>query len=144
MTPILDGAGGLHRSHHRYRVNAVTHRRSIAGAGAASDSRMTRMEIRNGRALLGNGWVTSPVSIEITDGIGTIATATRQREADWIIDASDLLVLPGIVDLHGDAFERQLEPRPNVRMSLDVALLETDRQLIANGITTAYHGVTWS
>ncbi len=105
---------------------------------------MTRMEIRNGRALLGNGWVTSPVSIEISDGIGTIATATGQREADWIIDASDLLVLPGIVDLHGDAFERQLEPRPNVRVSLDVALLETDRQLIANGITTAYHGVTWS
>ena len=30
------------------------------------------------------------------------------------IDAGGLLVLPGIVDLHGDAFERQMMPRPGV------------------------------
>jgi alpha-D-ribose 1-methylphosphonate 5-triphosphate diphosphatase len=35
-------------------------------------------------------------------------------------------------------------PRPRVHFPVDVALLDTDRQLIANGITTAYHGVTWS
>jgi alpha-D-ribose 1-methylphosphonate 5-triphosphate diphosphatase len=61
-----------------------------------------------------------------------------------IFDATDLFVLPGIVDIHGDAFERQIMPRPNVMFDLDIALLETDRQLTANGITTAYHGVTSS
>jgi alpha-D-ribose 1-methylphosphonate 5-triphosphate diphosphatase len=60
------------------------------------------------------------------------------------IDACGLLVLPGIVDLHGDAFERQMMPRPGVDFPLDVALIDTDRQMIANGITTAFHGVTWS
>ena len=30
------------------------------------------------------------------------------------LDARGLLVLPGIVDIHGDAFERQLQPRPGV------------------------------
>jgi alpha-D-ribose 1-methylphosphonate 5-triphosphate diphosphatase len=68
-------------------------------------------------------------------------SATR---AARVLDATDLLVLPGIVDIHGDAFERQIEPRPGVGFDLTTALLETDRQLIANGITTAHHGVTWS
>ena len=61
-----------------------------------------------------------------------------------VLDASGLLVLPGIVDIHGDAFERQIMPRPGVHFPLDVALLDTDRQMAANGITTAYHAVTWS
>jgi alpha-D-ribose 1-methylphosphonate 5-triphosphate diphosphatase len=60
------------------------------------------------------------------------------------LDASDLLVLPGIVDLHGDAFERQLMPRPGVDFPVDVALIDSDRQAIANGITTVFHGTTWS
>ena len=54
------------------------------------------------------------------------------------------LVLPGVVDIHGDAFERQIMPRPRTMFPLDIALLDTDRQLAANGITTAYHGITVS
>lgn len=59
-------------------------------------------------------------------------------------DASGLLVLPGIVDLHGDAFERQIQPRPGVDFPMDLALRDTESQLLANGITTAFHGVTLS
>ncbi|HZF84824.1 MAG TPA: alpha-D-ribose 1-methylphosphonate 5-triphosphate diphosphatase [Burkholderiaceae bacterium] len=60
------------------------------------------------------------------------------------LDAGDLLVLPGIVDLHGDAFERSLSPRPGVRLPHALALADVDTQLLANGITTAFHGVTLS
>ncbi len=60
------------------------------------------------------------------------------------LDASNCLVLPGIVDIHGDAFERQILPRPKTVFPFDIAVLETDRQLVANGITTAYHGITIS
>jgi len=56
----------------------------------------------------------------------------------------DLLVAPGMVDIHGDAFERQWMPRARVFFPLEIALFETDRQLLANGITTAYHGLTVS
>jgi alpha-D-ribose 1-methylphosphonate 5-triphosphate diphosphatase len=61
-----------------------------------------------------------------------------------MFDASGLLLLPGIVDIHGDAFERQIQPRPETVFSHDIALADTDRQLIANGITTACHGLTFS
>jgi alpha-D-ribose 1-methylphosphonate 5-triphosphate diphosphatase len=74
---------------------------------------------------------------------GSIA-AVGKRVSGRRIDARGLLVLPGMVDIHGDAFERQLAPRPEVRFPLGMALADTDRQLIANGITTAFHGITCS
>lgn len=61
-----------------------------------------------------------------------------------VLDARGLLVLPGIVDMHGDAFERQFQPRPGVGFPTDLALEETERQLLACGVTTAFHGVTLS
>ncbi len=74
--------------------------------------------------------------------IGPEATTAAGAAEVW--QADGLMLLPGIVDLHGDAFERQVMPRPGVTFPLDVALLETDRQMAANGITTAFHGLTWS
>ena len=70
-------------------------------------------------------------------GIGRVGAAPTGA-------AAGLRLLPGAIDVHGDAFERQLMPRPGVRIPHDVALAETDRQLAANGITTAYHGLTVS
>jgi len=60
------------------------------------------------------------------------------------LDARGLLVLPGIVDIHGDAFERQFQPRPGIGFPTDLALEDTERQLLACGVTTAFHGVTLS
>lgn len=60
------------------------------------------------------------------------------------IDARGLILAPAMVDIHGDAFERQLMPRPGVAFPLEAALMETDRQLAANGIATAYHALTLS
>jgi alpha-D-ribose 1-methylphosphonate 5-triphosphate diphosphatase len=60
------------------------------------------------------------------------------------LDASGLYVLPGIVDCHGDAFERHIMPRPGVSFDIDLALRDADRAMLASGITTAFHGVTWS
>ena len=58
------------------------------------------------------------------------------------IDGRGLVLAPAFVDVHGDAFERQIMPRPGVTVPMDAALLETDRQLAANGIATAYHALT--
>lgn len=53
------------------------------------------------------------------------------------IDLSGFLVLPGIVDAHGDGFERHLAPRRGAMKDLDTGLLATEAELAANGITTA-------
>jgi alpha-D-ribose 1-methylphosphonate 5-triphosphate diphosphatase len=88
--------------------------------------------------------VLESTSIHVDMADGVIAEIGADRHSETTIDAGGLLVLPGIVDIHGDAFERQMMPRPGVEVSLDIALIDSDRQVVANGITTVFHGVTWS
>jgi alpha-D-ribose 1-methylphosphonate 5-triphosphate diphosphatase len=75
---------------------------------------------------------------------GRIAAFDATDRAATVLDARGLLVLPGIVDIHGDAFERQVQPRPGIGFPITLALEDTERQLLANGISTAFHGVTLS
>jgi alpha-D-ribose 1-methylphosphonate 5-triphosphate diphosphatase len=60
------------------------------------------------------------------------------------VDLSGYWLLPGIVDLHGDGFERQLFPRPRADFPLQSALLATAREAAAHGVTTAYLAQGWS
>src|SRR5262249_33414720 len=102
---------------------------------------VTEIHIEAGRALLGDEF--SKTSLSIADGRIVDVGASGEGHA-IALDAADLLVLPGIVDLHGDAFERQMMPRPGVDFPIDSALIDSARQAIANGITTVFHGTTWS
>ena len=98
--------------------------------------------IKAGRVLMPDGTFVE-TDLKITNGfIDTIGDFPASKLQN--INASGLMVLPGAVDLHGDAFERQIMPRPGVSFPLDMALFETDRQLLSNGITTAFHGITYS
>ena len=101
---------------------------------------MQKLNITGGRALLRDGGM-ALADIALEDGqIAAVGAAPGGHT----LDASGLLVLPGIVDIHGDAFERQVQPRPGVDFPAGLALHDTEAQLLANGITTAFHGVTLS
>ena len=102
---------------------------------------MTDISIEGGSVLLGGDIVEASLSVE--DG-KMREVGKSGRDAAVELDARGLKVLPGIVDLHGDAFERQMMPRPGVDFAIDIALADSDRQIIANGITTVFHGTTWS
>jgi alpha-D-ribose 1-methylphosphonate 5-triphosphate diphosphatase len=97
--------------------------------------------IHGGRVLLPDGGI---IPADLSMEAGCVRSVGAHVAGADVMDARDLLVLPGLVDIHGDAFERQLAPRPEVRFSLHMALADTDRQLVANGITTAFHGITCS
>ena len=81
------------------------------------------------------------VGVLATDG-ALVADAPLPGASGF--DATGLYVLPGIVDIHGDAHERQLQPRPGVDIPAPLALRDSAAQLVAAGITTAYLGVTLS
>jgi alpha-D-ribose 1-methylphosphonate 5-triphosphate diphosphatase len=53
-------------------------------------------------------------------------------------------ILPGIIDLHGDAFERHIAPRPKAPFDIRSALRGVDVELAANGVTTAWMAHSWS
>lgn len=53
------------------------------------------------------------------------------------VDLSGYTVLPGIVDAHGDGFERHLAPRRGAMKDLGQGLCAAEAEIAANGITTA-------
>lgn len=53
------------------------------------------------------------------------------------VNLDGYLVLPGIVDLHGDGFERHLAPRRGAMKQMAEGLVAAEAELAANGITTA-------
>ena len=95
------------------------------------------LRISGGQVLRDGAFVESDLGIDE----GRI---TRPGPAARSIDARGLLVLPGIIDLHGDAFERQIQPRPGVEFPMALAVADTEAQMLANGITTAFSGITLS
>ncbi len=99
---------------------------------------MRPLRITGGRALVDGALVEGDITLR--DGMVDSGAPERAR----VLDARGLLVLPGIVDIHGDAFERQFQPRPGIGFPTDLALEDTERQLLACGVTTAFHGVTLS
>ncbi len=78
-------------------------------------------------------------TVTVADGVIAEIGGPVQGE---VIDATGLILAPALIDVHGDAFERQLMPRPNVFFPIDAAVIDTDRQLASNGIATAYHAIT--
>lgn len=98
----------------------------------------TNWTLTGGQTLLGDRFEVAP--LHMADGWITAEAAERAQT----YDARGRLILPGIIDLHGDGFEALVQPRPGVHFPYDLAYREADAQLISNGITTAYHGLTVS
>lgn len=89
----------------------------------------------NARALVDGALHDHPVTIRdgrIDQGPG--------RE----LDLAGYLLLPGIIDLHGDGFERHLSPRPTAPFDKARGLVSVAGELAANGITTAWMAQSWS
>jgi len=102
---------------------------------------MMDIVVEGGEALIDGCFVDAALTLS---GSNIVDIGAPRGRGVPHIDAAGLTVLPGIIDIHGDAFERQIMPRPGVDFPLDIALVDSDRQAIANGITTVFHGVTWS
>ena len=60
------------------------------------------------------------------------------------VDLEGYLILPGIIDLHGDGFERHIAPRPSAPFPIAAGLASFDREAAAHGVTTAYLAQGWS
>lgn len=69
--------------------------------------------------------------VSFVDGVIVDALVGRS------VDLSGYLVLPGIVDVHGDGFERHLAPRRGAMKQMAEGLIAVEAELAANGITTA-------
>lgn len=100
-------------------------------------------EIVNGTVVTPDGALDN-TSVTVEDGriAAVSAGGIPAHRAVW--DATGLLVLPGFVDLHSDAVESELQPRPGGRFPVGMALVELDKRLASCGITTMFHSLSFS
>ncbi|RZV06349.1 alpha-D-ribose 1-methylphosphonate 5-triphosphate diphosphatase [Natrinema hispanicum] len=109
----------------------------MSGQRAVNESTIV---VENARLVTPEAVVEGALRIEgdrITD-IGDV-----ERRADETVDARGRLVLPGLIDLHGDDIESHLHPRSGARMDTHMALAAADRANLAAGITTKFHAISF-
>lgn len=99
------------------------------------------LAITGAAVLTPEGWLPEADILLHGDTIAAIGPAAGAT-ADRRIAAHGGLALPGLIDLHGDAFERHVTPRPGVHFPEDVALAANDASLVAHGITTFFYSIT--
>lgn len=74
--------------------------------------------------------------ISSIDGVGSRGVPERS--------AGRSLVMPGVVDLHGDGIEQAVQLRPGVHAPLAFALHRADLRCAAAGVTTTYHALSFA
>jgi alpha-D-ribose 1-methylphosphonate 5-triphosphate diphosphatase len=102
-----------------------------------------------------NTWLIKNANVITPDGVmerGTIwigdgkirevrEVASPAAQAGQILDAGGAYVMPGIMDIHTDAMEAEIVPRPGADIPVAVAFNELERKMCACGITTVFHSL---
>ncbi|WP_415401992.1 alpha-D-ribose 1-methylphosphonate 5-triphosphate diphosphatase [Tateyamaria sp. SN3-11] len=89
---------------------------------------MLEIDLVGGEVLHPDGLSTAPLSV--ADGHITDSPSGRA------VDVTGYRVLPGIIDVHGDGFERHMAPRRGAMKQTAEGLVAVEAELAANGITT--------
>jgi len=104
--------------------------------------------IINARAVLPEQTVQAAIAVVngriegVLEKLAQVQQWKRDHRTARIIDAKGQYVLPGLIDIHCDTIEKEIQPRPNTLFPLDMALLEFERKLPLHGITTMYHSLS--
>lgn len=97
--------------------------------------------IDNVNVLTSDGWLES-TRVQLSGGRILAIGADAPEHCQYRIDGRGGYLLPGMIDLHGDAFERHITPRTGTLFPLDLALSANDASLVTNGITTFFYSIT--
>ena len=81
-------------------------------------------------------------SVSIKNGkIDQIFTGSVELEGESIIDIYDAFLMAGIIDIHTDALDAEIIPRPGADIPINVAFRELERKMSGCGFTTVYHSL---
>ena len=85
--------------------------------------------IEGAEVLMPHGWSDAPLTL--ADGLIRDDTVRRR------VNLSGYKVWPGIIDVHGDGFERHMAPRRGALREAERGIVACASELAANGVTTA-------
>ncbi|RED57249.1 alpha-D-ribose 1-methylphosphonate 5-triphosphate diphosphatase [Cohnella lupini] len=97
------------------------------------------------RIKIQGGFIVRPDGVsqgDLTIENGFIVSNEANVRDEQILNADGAWVLPGLIDIHCDAIEKEVEPRPNTLFPLEMAFLQFERKLAGHGITTMLHSLS--
>jgi alpha-D-ribose 1-methylphosphonate 5-triphosphate diphosphatase len=103
---------------------------------------MSKIYLTHAQVVLENE-VLNDASVLIEDGIITAINPQQVSGAEEVNLRGQTLI-PGMIDLHCDALEKEVEPRPNVHFPLDFACAQADKRNAAAGVTTVFHALSFA
>jgi alpha-D-ribose 1-methylphosphonate 5-triphosphate diphosphatase len=98
--------------------------------------------VANARVVTQSETIRGSVALE-NGKIVAVESGEMDADADTYVDADGRVLMPGIIDLHGDDIENHLHPRSNAAVEPPMALASADRANISSGITTKFHAIAF-
>jgi len=104
--------------------------------------------IAGGNVVLLDRVISASIAVEngriaaIVDELDKDSWLKRWNGDGEVLQADGKLVMPGLIDIHCDAIEKEVQPRPNTLFPLDLAFMEFEHKLPVHGITTMYHSLS--
>ena len=90
--------------------------------------------------IIHNGFIT--VEDKKITAIGSMSQFEYDEQVHHnLIDAHEQYILPGIIDIHTDALDAEIIPRPGADIPINVAFRELERKMNGCGYTTVYHSL---
>ncbi|MDD3518323.1 MAG: alpha-D-ribose 1-methylphosphonate 5-triphosphate diphosphatase [Chromatiales bacterium] len=103
---------------------------------------MNRLYLTGARVVLPDA-VLEDAAVLIEDDV-IAAINPESGHGALAVDLRGKTLIPGMIDLHCDALEKEVEPRPNVHFPLDFACAQADKRNAAAGVTTVFHALSFA
>lgn len=103
---------------------------------------MNRIYLTRAQVVLENE-VLNDAAVLVEDGV-IVAINPQQAGSAEEVDLQGQTLIPGMIDLHCDALEKEVEPRPGVHFPLDFACAQADKRNAAAGVTTVFHALSFA
>lgn len=101
-------------------------------------------EIRNARVVTPDRVIDDGRVVVSGDRIVRVGpTPDRASPEGTAVDADGRVLVPGLVDLHGDDIEHHRSPRSGAQTDVRTAVTTADRSNLLAGVTTKYHAVAF-
>lgn len=135
---VVDGVGG--------HVGADGHPVAASeGTGAGghvwAGGQVAATGVRHVRAVLTDRIVED--ATVVIEGGRIVSVAERGAAPSGALDGRGAFCLPGLIDTHCDGLEKELAPRPGVKLPFDFAMASFEGRVRAAGITTMFHGIAF-
>lgn len=103
--------------------------------------------VANGRLVLpdtvvenGGLYIEDSHIVDVGRQYGDLSSTSARQ----VIDAAGGYIMPGFIDLHSDAIEKEIEPRPKAYFPLEIAFRELEKKTAGQGITTMFHSFSFA